>query len=106
MKHLLLTTIAAAVLVGSTSLHLNTNVEPNLELTKEGLLVDSESQAPYTGKQSAEFGSRAKYWEGSVEGRKTAWTVHVMGHPRLQKKSDQVQGWRTAWGMDPVESKR
>jgi hypothetical protein len=51
MKHLLLTTIAAVVLVGSTSLHLSTNVEPNLELTKEGLLVDFESQAPYTGKQ-------------------------------------------------------
>jgi len=61
MKQLLITTIAVVGLAGCTSLHLNTNVEPNLELTKEDLLVDSDSQAPYTGKQSAEFASGVKH---------------------------------------------
>jgi len=41
MKHLLLTTIAAVLLVGCASLDLGTNVQPNLEVTKESLLVDT-----------------------------------------------------------------
>ena len=41
MKHLLLTAIAAVLLVGCASLDLDTNIQPNLEVAKESLLVDT-----------------------------------------------------------------
>ena len=41
MKHLLLTAIAVVLLVGCASLDLDTNIQPNLEVAKESLLVDT-----------------------------------------------------------------
>ena len=104
MKHLLLTTIAAVVLVGCASLHLNTNVQPNLELTKEGLLVDSESQAPYTGKQSAEFGSGAKHWEGSLKegkrhGQYTLWGIRGSKRSLIRFKDGVAHGEWIQWNL-------
>ena len=104
MKHLLLTTIAAVVLVGCASLHLNTNAEPNLELTKEGLLVDLESQAPYTGKQSAKLGSGEKHWEGSLKdgkrhGQYTLWDMRGSKRSLIRFKDGQPHGEWIQWNL-------
>ena len=41
MRYLLLSTISAVLLVGCASLDLDTNIQPNLEVAKESLLVDT-----------------------------------------------------------------
>ena len=104
MKHLLLTTIAAVVLVGCASLHLNTNAEPNLELTKEGLLVDLESQAPYSGKQSAKLDSGEKHWEGSLKdgkrhGQYTLWDMRGSKRSLIRYKDGQPHGEWIQWNL-------
>jgi len=104
MKHLLLTTIAAVVLVGCASLKQNTNVDPYLELTKEGLLVDPESQASYTGKQSAKFASSEKHWEGSLKngkrhGQYTLWDRTGSKRSLIMFKGGKPHGEWIQWNL-------
>ena len=66
--------------MGCASLDSSSKVQPSLELTKDGLLVEPESQAPYTGRQSAKFNSGATHWEGSVvdgkrHGQYVSWDI-------------------------------
>jgi hypothetical protein len=63
-----------------------------LELTKDGLLVEPESQAPYTGRQSAKFNSGATHWEGSVVDGKRVRAVYPGWTGKLEEKSNRW-GW-------------
>ena len=104
MKHLLLTTIAALVLVGCVSLNQDTNVEPNLELTSEGLLVDDQTQVPYTGKQSAKFDSGTKHWEGSLRdgkrhGQCTLWDMRGTKRSLIRFKDGVPHGEWIQWNL-------
>ena len=88
----LITTIGTALLVGCASLDSSSKVQPSLELTKDGLLVEPESQAPYTGRQSAKFNSGATHWEGSVVDGKRVRAVYPGWTGKLEEKSNRW-GW-------------
>lgn len=78
--------------MGCASLDSSSKVQPNLELTKDGLLVEPESQAPYTGRQSAKFNSGATHWEGSVVDGKRVRAVYPGWTGKLEEKSNRW-GW-------------
>ena len=88
----LITTIGTVLLVGCASLDSSSKVQPSLELTKDGLLVEPESQAPYTGRQSAKFNSGATHWEGSVVDGKRVRAVYPGWTGKLEEKSNRW-GW-------------
>ena len=88
----LITTIGTVLLVGCASLDSSSKVQPSLELTKDGLLVEPESQAPYTGRQSAKFNSGATHWEGSVVDGKRVRAVYPGWTGVLEEKSNRW-GW-------------
>ena len=78
--------------MGCASLDSSSKVQPSLELTKDGLLVEPESQAPYTGRQSAKFNSGATHWEGSVVDGKRVRAVYPGWTGKLEEKSNRW-GW-------------
>ena len=100
----LITTITTALLVGCASLDSSSKVQPSLELTKDGLLVEPESQAPYTGRQSANFNSGAKHWEGTVvdgkrHGQYTIWDIRGTKRSSINFKNGIPHGEWLQWNL-------
>jgi len=100
----LITTIGIVLLVGCASLDSSSKVQPILELSKDGLLVEPESQAPYTGRQSAKFNSGAKHWEGTVvdgkrHGKYTLWDIRGTKRSSINFKNGIPHGEWLQWNL-------